>query len=69
MLVVINLDPNRTQAGMVDVPLDRFGLTESQRYQVNDLLIGEQYTWTGRMNYVELNPAKVPGHILEIRQV
>ena len=69
VLVVINLDPNRTQAGMVDVPLDRFGLTESQRYQVNDLLIGEQYTWTGRMNYVELNPAKVPGHILEIRQV
>lgn len=68
VLMVMNLDPNRTQAGMVDVPLDRFGLSEGQSYQVNELLIGEQYTWTGRQNYVELNPTKVPGHILELRQ-
>jgi starch synthase (maltosyl-transferring) len=68
VLMVMNLDPARTQAGIVDLPLDRFGLSDGQRYQVNELLIGEQYTWTGRQNYVELNPAKVPGHILEIRQ-
>jgi starch synthase (maltosyl-transferring) len=66
VLMVINLDPTRTQAGMVDLPLDRFGLAEGQRYQVNELLVGDQYTWTGRQNYVELNPAKVPGHILQI---
>jgi starch synthase (maltosyl-transferring) len=68
VMMVINLDPNRTQAGMVDVPLERFGLSEGARYQVNELLVGEQYSWLGRQNYVELNPAKVPGHILEIRQ-
>ena len=28
VMMVINLDPNRTQAGMVDVPLERFGLSE-----------------------------------------
>ena len=68
VLMVINLDPTRTQAGMVDFPLERFGLSEGQRYQVNELIVGEQYTWSGRQNYVELNPAKVPGHILEIRR-
>jgi len=67
VLMVINLDPHRTQAGMVDLPIDRFGIPEGGRYQVSDLLIGEQYNWAGRQNYVELNPAKVPGHILEIR--
>jgi len=66
--MVMNLDPTRTQSGMVDVPLERFGLADGQPYQVNELLIGEQYTWTGRQNYVELNPTKVPGHILELRQ-
>jgi len=68
VLMVMNLDPTRTQSGMVDVPLERFGLADGQPYQVNELLIGEQYTWTGRQNYVELNPTKVPGHILELRQ-
>lgn len=68
VLMVMNLDPTRTQAGMVDVPLERFGLSEGQRYQVNELIVGEQYVWTGRQNYVELNPTKVPGHILELRR-
>jgi len=68
VLMVMNLDPTRTQAGMVDLPLDRFGLSEGAHYQVNELLIGEQYNWTGRQNYVELNPTRVPGHILEIRR-
>ncbi len=67
VLMVINLDPNHTQSGMLDLPLDRFGISEGQRYIVNDLLIGERYSWTGRQNYVELNPLKVPGHILELR--
>jgi starch synthase (maltosyl-transferring) len=68
VLMVINLDPTRTQAGMVDVPLERFGFADGERYLVNELIVGEQYSWVGRQNYVELNPAKVPGHILELRQ-
>ena len=68
VLMVVNLDQTRTQAGMVDIPLERFGLSEGARYRVDELLIGDQYLWTGRQNYVELNPAKVPGHILQIRQ-
>ena len=31
------------------------------------MLVGEQYIWTGRQNYVELNPLSA-GHILEIRK-
>jgi starch synthase (maltosyl-transferring) len=68
VLMVVNLDYTRTQAGIVDLPIERFGMAEGARYQANDLLVGEQYVWTGRQNYVELNPLKVPGHILEIRK-
>jgi starch synthase (maltosyl-transferring) len=68
VLMVINLDYTSTQAAMVDLPIDRFGIPEGARYQANDMLVGEQYIWTGRQNYVELNPFKVPGHILEIRK-
>ena len=69
VLMVMNLDYNNTQSGFVDLPLERFGIPDGVRYQVHELLIGEQYTWFGRQNYVELNPSKVPGHILELRQI
>ena len=69
VLMVMNLDYTNTQSGFVDLPLERFGIPDGVRYQVHELLIGEQYTWFGRQNYVELNPAKVPGHILELRQI
>jgi len=67
IVVVINLDPNLTQAGMVDLPLDRFGIDEGHPYVVHDLLTGARYTWTGRRNYVELNPFRSVAHILQFQ--
>ena len=67
VLMVVNLDPGRTQVAMLDLPSERFSIPDGARYPVNELITGEQYLWTGRQNYVELNPAKVPAHILEIR--
>lgn len=68
IVVVVNLDPHHTQGGFVDLPLDQLQIDEDRAYQANDLLTGARYVWTGRRNYVELNPSSVPGHIFRIRR-
>ncbi len=68
IVVVVNLDAQRTQYGMVDLPLDLFHLDSGQPYQMHDLLTGAKYGWRGPRNYVELNPQKLPAHIFCIRR-
>jgi starch synthase (maltosyl-transferring) len=68
ILVVVNLDPHRKQDSFVDVPIDEFGQMESDEYQVHDLLNDARYTWRGRHNYVELDPAIQPAHIFLVRR-
>ncbi|HYS95491.1 MAG TPA: maltotransferase domain-containing protein [Chthoniobacterales bacterium] len=68
ILVVVNLDPHRKQHSFIDVPVDQFGSTEGDNYQVHDLLSGERYIWHGRRNYVELDPEIQPAHIFRVRR-
>ena len=68
IVTVVNLDPERTQAGMVDLPLDLFHLDAQQPYQMHDLLTDAKYLWRGPRNYVELNPQRLPAHIFCIRR-
>jgi starch synthase (maltosyl-transferring) len=68
VVVVVNLDPHRTQAGFVTLPLAELKIEEDRPYQANDLLTGARYVWNGARNYVELNPASIPGHIFRIRR-
>ena len=68
ILVVVNLDPHRTQHSFVDVPIDQFGQMESDAYEVHDLLSGARYIWRGRRNYVELDPEIQPAHIFRVRR-
>lgn len=68
ILTVVNLDPYHTQSGFVELPLEKLKIEEDRPYQANDLLTGARYVWTGPRNYVELNPASVPGHVLRIRR-
>ncbi len=68
IVVVVNLDPYRTQSAWVDLPLDAFHLDPRQPYQMHDLLTDAQYVWRGPRNYVELNPQRLPAHIFCIRR-
>ena len=68
VVVVVNLDPQRTQSGMVDLPLDLFHLDSGQPYQMHDLLTDAKYVWRGPRNYVELDPQKLPAHVFCIRR-
>ena len=67
ILVVVNLDPNYTQAGMTQLDLAALGVDPHQPFQVHDLLTGAHYLWNGPRNYVELNPHRMPAHIFRIR--
>jgi starch synthase (maltosyl-transferring) len=68
VVVIVNLDPERTQAGMVDLPLDALHLDPRQPYQMHDLLTDTKYVWRGSRNYVELNPQRLPAHVFCIRR-
>ncbi|HEV2326644.1 MAG TPA: alpha-1,4-glucan--maltose-1-phosphate maltosyltransferase [Terracidiphilus sp.] len=68
ILTVVNLDPHHTQSGYVAVPLDELEIPADRAYEAEDLLTGDRYLWHGPKNYVELNPARVSGHILKIHR-
>lgn len=66
ILVVVNLDAHHGQSGYVQLPKDRLRLPEKINIKVHDLVTDEHYTWTQEWNYVDLNPNKMPFHILKL---
>ena len=66
ILVVVNLDPRYRQSGWVQLALPDLGLTPGEAFQAHDLLTDVRYTWRGPRNYVELDPQKIPVHILRL---
>jgi starch synthase (maltosyl-transferring) len=68
VLVVANLDPHHVQSGYVRVPLQEFGLNLDDSYQMQDLLTGAHFLWSGERNYVSLDPQSAPAHVLRLRR-
>ena len=68
VVVVVNLDPHHTQFGWVTLDLAALGIDPARPFQVHDLLTDAHYIWNGPRNYVELDPARVPAHILHVRK-
>jgi starch synthase (maltosyl-transferring) len=64
----VNLDPYQKQNSFVHVPIEEFGQMESDEYEVHDLLSDARYTWRGRQNYIELDPAVQPAHIFSVHR-
>ncbi len=68
VLVAVNLDPRRARETMVEVPLAELGLRSDEPFLVCDLLDGARYRWQGARNYVRLDPAERPGHLLRLER-
>ncbi|MEY5008939.1 MAG: Alpha,4-glucan:maltose-phosphate maltosyltransferase 1 [Verrucomicrobiota bacterium] len=68
LLFVVSLDPHHVQSAYLDVPVGDFGWMEGETYQVDDLLGGERYVWSGRRAFVQLDPAKGPAHVFRVRR-
>jgi starch synthase (maltosyl-transferring) len=66
--VVASTDPHWEQAGWVQFPTWEVGLGPRDRYVVEDLLDGAQYTWLGEWNFVRLGPASRMAHIFALRR-
>jgi starch synthase (maltosyl-transferring) len=68
ILVAVNTDPANVQEGIVHVPIEDMGIDDDEPYVVHDLLTGARYTWRGPRNYVRLDPAEQPGHLLLVER-
>lgn len=68
IVVVINLDPFQVHEDTITLPLWKFGIEDSQTYQVTDLLGGKKYDWKGPSNYVCLSPTASPAHIFLVKK-
>ncbi len=67
VLTVVNLDPGHVQTGWTWLDLNALDLPPAGTYEATDILTGETYTWKGQANYVSLDPARSPAHILVLR--
>lgn len=68
LVMVANLDPHNTQSGWIDLPLAALGIDAESAYQAHDLLSDARYLWQGPRNFVRLDPAVSPIHILQLRR-
>jgi starch synthase (maltosyl-transferring) len=69
ILVAVNTDPHHVQETMVHVPIHEMGIDDDEPYVVHDILTGTRYHWRGVRNYVRLDPADQPGHVLLLERV
>jgi starch synthase (maltosyl-transferring) len=68
VLMVVNIDPWHVQSGFLDLDLDALGLDGDAPFTVTDLLTNAHYTWQGRNNFVQLDPASAPAHVFAVAQ-
>jgi starch synthase (maltosyl-transferring) len=66
VLVVVNLDPNNAREATVWLDSGALGLDAGAGFRVIDELTGQRFQW-GQGNYVRLDPAVAPAHILTVR--
>jgi starch synthase (maltosyl-transferring) len=66
VIVVVNLDPHATRETMVHLDLPALGLDWGDWFMVHDEITHEDWSWN-QHNYVRLDPAHEPAHILTVR--
>jgi starch synthase (maltosyl-transferring) len=65
ILVVVNLDPNHVREATIWLDTGALGLDATSGFLVADELTGQKFTW-GQSNYVRLDPAVAPAHLLSV---
>ncbi|MFB8774381.1 DUF3459 domain-containing protein, partial [Streptomyces broussonetiae] len=66
VLMVVNLDPHRTQEATVSLDMPQLGLDWHSPLAVHDELTGDTYQW-GSSNYVRLEPGRSQAHVFQVR--
>ncbi len=60
VLVAVNLDPHHAQEADFEIPLWEFGLPDDAVIGVVDLVSGDRFDWTGKVQHICLDPAVRP---------
>ncbi len=68
LLTIVSLDPKAPRDGWVCAALDEDPVPDDEQFVVHDLLSGARFEWTGAWNYVRLDPAGTPAHLLLIER-
>jgi starch synthase (maltosyl-transferring) len=66
VIVVVNLNAGEARETTVWLDTEALGLDAAAGFAVTDELSGQSYRW-GQANYVRLDPAVTPAHILTVR--
>jgi len=66
MLMIANLDPGAFHEDTITLDLEVLDLPADAPFQVTDELTGASWTWYGPTQYVRLDPAVQPGHVLHL---
>jgi starch synthase (maltosyl-transferring) len=67
-IVTVSLDPNWSQSGWLELPIDDFDLPPGRPFQVHDMLDNKRYLWNGSRSFVQLDPRTSPAHIFRLRR-
>ena len=67
VLVVVNLDSHGTREATTSLDLPALGFDWGDTFLAHDLLTDQAFSW-GQHNYVRLDPAVEPAHILHVRR-
>jgi starch synthase (maltosyl-transferring) len=60
LLFAVNLDPHHAHGAHFEVPLWEFGLDDGASIEVEDVLSGQRFTWTGKVQHMLLDPNHNP---------
>ncbi len=69
LLMVVNLDKDHPQSGLVRLPLERLSGQHGDKFVMLDLMTGNQYVWESEWNFVLLDPAHYPFHLFRIEKL
>jgi len=58
LLIAVSVDPHAVQEADFEVPLWHFGLPDHATIDVEDLLLGRLFRWTGKIQHLRLTPAQ-----------
>jgi starch synthase (maltosyl-transferring) len=67
VITVVNLDPTAPREATVSLDMPELGFDWHETFAVSDELSGATYNW-GQFNYVRLDPAVEPAHVLSVRR-
>ena len=67
VLVVVNLDPHGAREATVSLDMPALGFDWHDSFAAHDEISGQTFHW-GQYNYVRLDPAYEPAHVLSVRR-